>query len=211
MDEKILQYIGSHIDPEPAPLARLYRNTHLTMLYPHMCTDHLQGRLLTMLTRIIAPRTAVEIGTFSGYSALCIAEGLADDNCRLHTFEIDDEHENFIRNHFEQTEYGRRIRLHIGDARQLLPHAVGQPVDMAYVDANKRQYVDYYELLLPLMAQHGVIIADNTLWAGKVADPDCHDAQTKAIRDFNDHVAADNRVERVILPLRDGLTLIRKK
>lgn len=210
MDEEVEQYILDHIDAEGEVLAGIYRSTHIHQLYPRMCSGHLQGRMLKMLTRMVAPRTVLELGTYTGYSALCLAEGLADDNCHVHTIEIDDEKEELIRSNFARSPYGHRITLHIGDALELLPK-INEKFDLALIDANKRDYVEYYEQTLPLMRNGGFIIADNTLWSGKVADIEGKiDPQTAGILRFNDHVAADTRVEKVIIPIRDGLTIIRK-
>lgn len=203
-------YILSHSDPEPPLLAKLNRDVHLQLLYPRMCSGHLQGRILTMLTSMIAPKNALELGTYAGYSALCIAEGLPNGG-HLDTIEIEDEMEDFIRARFAESPYGNRIALHIGDAAKLLPK-LGKRYDMAYMDANKRTYCETYEMLLPMMNPGGFILADNTLWDGKVTDAVAnHDPQTLGITRFNDLVATDPRVTRVILPLRDGLTLIRVK
>ena len=163
-----------------------------------------------MLTRMIQPRRVLELGTFSGYSALCLAEGLADDDCRVDTIEINDEQEDFIREHLALSPYGKRISLHIGDARDIVP-TLGERYDLVFIDANKRQYVEYYDLVMEYLNDGGYIIADNTLWAGKVVDPKAQrEAQTRGILAFNDRVKQDDRVEKVIIPLRDGLTLIRK-
>lgn len=204
-------YIRCHIDPESDYLHRLWRDTQLRLSYGQMASGHVQGRLLAMLTRMIRPRLAVELGTFSGYSALCIAEGM-DEGC-LHTFEICDEQEDFTRPWLEGSPHAARIRFHIGDALRLIPEMDLRDIDMAFIDADKRAYVDFYEMLLPRMRSGGFILADNTLWYGHVVEPDTRgsDRQTLGIKAFNDHLAQDSRVEKVILPLRDGLTLIRKK
>ena len=210
MTDDLERYILDHIDPEPDNLRRLDRDTHLRLLYPRMCSGHLQGRLLKMLVAMIAPRRVLELGTYSAYAALCLAEGLADDQCRVDTIELDDELEDFITEHLAQSPVGHRVHLHIGDALEIMEQ-FDQPFDLIYIDANKRDYVGYYGHALPLLRPGGFIIADNTLWDGKVTDPsEHHDAQTRGIRAFNDLVAADPRVQRVILPLRDGLTIIRK-
>lgn len=201
-------YILAHSDPEPPLLAKLNRDVNLRLLYPRMCSGHLQGRVLSMLTSMIAPRNALEIGTYAGYSALCIAESLLPGG-RLDTVEIDDEMEDFIRERFAASPYGDRITLHIGDSREIVPR-LGRVYDMVYMDADKRTYCETYEMVLPMVRPGGFIIADNTLWDGKVVDTDKnHDPQTLGICRFNDHVATDPRVSRVMLPLRDGLTLIR--
>ncbi len=210
MDQHLEDYILSHSDKEPELLAKLNRDVHLRLLYPRMCSGHLQGRILTMLTRMISPLNVLELGTYAGYSALCIAEGLPEGG-HLDTVEIDDEMEDFIRGQFNSSPFGAKVTLHIGDAAQIVP-SLGKKFDMAFMDANKRTYCETYEMLLPLMNPGGFILADNTLWDGKVTDPAAnHDPQTSGICRFNDMVAADPRVEKVILPLRDGLTLIHIK
>lgn len=203
------EYIECHIDPEPDHLHQLYRRTHLTRLYARMCSGHVQGRLLAMLSKMISPSRILELGTFTGYSALCLAEGLADGG-ELHTVEIDDEAEDELLSLFETAPGGDRITLHIGDALQIIP-TLGQDWDLVFIDANKRSYCQYYDLVLPRVRPGGYIIADNTLWDGKVVDPDAHDPQTEGILAFNDLIAADPRVEKVILPIRDGMTIIRKR
>ncbi|MDE6927211.1 MAG: O-methyltransferase [Muribaculaceae bacterium] len=207
MTDELQEYIEQHISEEPAHLAKLYRHTQLTRLYPRMCSGHIQGRMLKMITQMISPMRVLELGTFTGYSALCMAEGMPE-GAELHTVELDDEYADDIRSYFESAPCGGKITLHIGDALELTRQLPG-PWDMVFIDANKRQYSEYYKAVLPLVPSGGYIIADNTLWSGKVTE-DCHDAQTDAIRRFNDLVAADARVEKVILPLRDGMTIIRK-
>lgn len=202
-------YILSHIDEESPYLKALYRATHLHLLYPRMASGHLQGRLLKMLVQMIRPRQVLEIGTYSGYSALCIAEALADD-ALLHTFEINDEQEEFTRPWLEGSPYADRIRFYIGDALELVPQ-LNLTFDLAFIDGDKRRYADYYRMVLPRLTAGGYLLADNTLWDGHVVEESAHDAQTEGIRHFNDLVAADPHVEKVILPLRDGLTLIHKK
>lgn len=211
MSEELEEYILAHIDEEGEDLTRLNRETHLYHLRPRMCSGHLQGRLLKMFVRMINPQNILELGTFTGYSALCFAEGLTAPDAELHTIEIDDELEDFIRSHFETSPLAERIHLHIGDAREILP-TLGKTFDLVFMDANKREYCEYYDLVFPLLSPGGFIIADNTLWDGKVVDWGKKlDAQTEGILKFNDYVAKDNRVEKVIIPLRDGLTIIYKK
>ncbi len=204
------EYILGHISPEPPNLERLYRHTHLTCLYPRMCSGHLQGRLLAMLTAMIKPRRVLELGAFTGYSALCLAENLGP-GCELHTIEIDDEMADHLESLFATSPGGDRITLHVGDALEVIPTLPGT-WDMVYIDANKRDYEAYLDLLIPRMNPGAFILADNTLWDDKVLDPVTnHDAQTTALAAFNDRVATDPRLETVILPLRDGLTLLRLK
>ena len=211
-DDIVEEYIAGHIDPEGDYLHRLWRDTQLRLSYGQMASGHIQGRLLKMLTQMIRPRLAVELGTFSGYSALCIAEGL-DDGAVLHTFEVYDEQEDFTRPWIEGSAYADRIQLHIGDALALIPQMGLSDIDMAFIDADKRHYVEFYEMLLPRMRPGGFIVADNTLWYGHVVEQHTRksDLQTLGIKRFNDLLAADERVEKVIVPVRDGLTLIRKK
>lgn len=204
------QYILDHIDNEGQLLSQLNRDTHVNLLRPRMLSGHLQGRILKMICRMIAPVRILELGTFTGYSALCMAEALPD-NGELHTIEIDDELETFIRKYFDRSPYRDRIHLHIGDAREVVPRLDGT-FDMVFIDANKRLYCDYYDLVFNKVRPGGFILADNTLWDGKILQsPLPSDAQTIGIMRFNEKVATDTRVEKVILPLRDGLTLIYKK
>ena len=203
-------YILSHIEPEPEYLYRLWRATNIYMLHGRMASGHLQGRLLKMLVQMIRPKNILEVGTFSGYSALCMAEGL-EAGGKVYTFEINDEQEDFTRPWIEQSPVADKIEFIIGDAISEAPK-LGVTFDMAFVDGDKRTYVETYEMVLQLLNPGGFILADNTLWDGHVTDPAYdHDHQTQGIRRFNDYIAQDTRVEQVILPLRDGLTLIRKK
>ena len=205
----INDYILDHIDAEPEYLYRLWRATNIHMLHGRMASGHLQGRLLKMLVTMIRPRNILEVGTFSGYSALCLAEGLEPDG-RVYTFEINDEQEDFTRPWIEQSPWADKVNFIIGDAVTEAPR-LGVTFDMAFIDGDKRKYLETYKMALKVVRQGGFIVADNTLWDGHVVDPDYdRDPQTRGIETFNDFVACDPRVERVILPLRDGLTLIRK-
>ncbi|MBQ6652915.1 MAG: O-methyltransferase [Prevotella sp.] len=202
-------YLLQHIDPEPDYLYRLWRATNVETIHGRMASGHLQGRLLKMLVEMICPKNVLEVGTFSGYSAICMAEGLSDDG-HLHTFEINDEMEDFARKWIGGSSVADRITLHIGDANILAPQ-LGITFDMAFLDGDKRTYVETYETLLPIIRPGGFILADNTLWDGHVVDHAYdHDHQTQGIEQFNDYVASDPRTEQVILPLRDGLTIVRK-
>ena len=203
-------YILKHIDEEGDYLNALYRATNIQLLRPRMVSGHLQGRLLKMFVKMIRPQNVLEIGTYSGYSALCMAEGL-EEGAMLYTFEINDEQEDFTRPWIEKSSYADKIKFYIGDVMHLLP-SMDIVFDMAFIDGNKRCYLDYYELVLSKLRKGGFILADNTLWDGHVLDdPKQSDQQTIGIKAFNDFVANDKRVEKVILPLRDGLTIIRKK
>ena len=204
------EYILRHIDAEGDYLHALWRETQLRFAYPQMVSGHLQGRLLKMLVEMKKPLRVLELGTFSGYSTLCMAEGLPS-GAEIHTFEVFDENEDFLRRWFAGSAYRDRIHLHIGDALQLVPQ-MQAGWDFAFIDADKREYPAYYEMLLPRMNQGGILVADNTLWYGRVTEQAREsDAQTRGVQRFNDLVAADSRVEKVILPLRDGLTIVRVK
>ena len=210
MTEDIEKYVLAHSEPEGDYLYRLYRATNIHTIHGRMASGHLQGRLLKMLVSMIRPKNILEVGTFSGYSAICMAEGL-DEGGKVWTFEINDEMEDFTRPWIANSPVADKIDFRIGDANVEAPK-LGVTFDLAFVDGDKRTYVETYEMVLRLLRHGGYIIADNTLWDGHVTDPAYdHDHQTQGIRQFNDHVAADNRVEQVIVPLRDGLTLIRKK
>lgn len=210
MTEDIEKYVLAHSEPEGDYLYRLYRATNIHTIHGRMASGHLQGRMLKMLVRMIRPKNILEVGTFSGYSAICMAEGL-DKGGKVWTFEINDEMEDFTRPWIENSPVADKIDFRIGDANVEAPK-LGVTFDLAFVDGDKRTYVETYEMVLRLLRPGGYIIADNTLWDGHVTDPAYdHDHQTQGIRQFNDYVAADNRVEQVIVPLRDGLTLIRKK
>ena len=203
------EYILKHTDTEPDYLAQINRTTHLRVLNPRMLSGHLQGRVLAMFSHMMNPDRVLEIGTFTGYSALCLAEGLSDSGI-VHTIEFDDELEELIRSNLQLSPLGSSIQLHIGDARSVIP-TLNETFDLVFMDGDKREYQEYLELVLPKLRKGGIILADNTLWDGKVlSDTDSKDPQTQAVKMFNVHLANDKRVEKVMLPLRDGLTLIRK-
>lgn len=214
------EYVLRHIDPEPDVLHQVQRLTHLRLTYTRMCSGHLQGRMLKMLCSLTGAHRILELGTFSGYSAISMAEALTPDPLtgqeELHTIEVFDELEDFIReNLLRAGSLGQKIHLHLGDAESLIPQIseeVKAPWDICFIDADKRRYLEYYELVLPYMRQGGLILADNTLWDGKVLDPHPKesDLQTQGLQKFNVFVAKDTRIEKVILPMRDGLTIIRK-
>lgn len=204
-----MDYLLSHISPEPDYLHRLWRATNIELLHGRMASGHLQGRLLKMLVQMMRPKAVLEVGTFSGYSALSMAEGL-DGEAHLWTFEINDEMEPFTRRWIDGSPWADKITFTIGDALVEAPR-LGVTFDMAFIDGDKRTYCQCYQAVLPLLREGGVMIADNTLWDGHVVDPAYdRDAQTLGIRAFNNLVAADPRVSNVMLPVRDGLTLIRK-
>lgn len=218
------EYIEQHSSPENAVLQQITRSTHLEVINPRMLSGHVQGRVLSMISQMIRPKRILELGTFTGYSALCLAEGLTEDG-RLVTLEHNDEMESSIRRNFALSPLGEKIELVIGDAKETLENfelrikdlelgAVsdrGEQFDLVFIDADKKEYCDYLDLVLPLVREGGWILADNTLWDGHIVDSAYDkDKQTIGLRAFNDKVAQDERLEKVILPLRDGLTIIRK-
>lgn len=203
------EYISAHIEPESNLLKSLYRETNIKLLNPRMASGHIQGRLLKSFVQMIKPKSVLELGTFTGYATLCMAEGLPEDG-HIDTIEIDDELESFIKRWIAKSPYSNKISLHIGDALEIVPR-LEKDFDLIFLDAEKREYPDYYKRLFKYLKVGGYIIADNTLWDGHVVDPEySKDRQTKAIKEFNDIVAADTRVTVSIVPIRDGLTLIRR-
>ncbi|AHJ98879.1 O-methyltransferase [Hymenobacter swuensis] len=206
------RYADHHTTPESPLLARLNRETHVQLLHARMLSGHAQGRLLSMISHMIRPRRVLELGTFTGYSALCLAEGLAEDG-RLHTIEQNPELETRIRRYVREAGEEARLQLHIGNARDILP-TLAEIWDLVFIDADKINNDTYYELVLPQVRPGGFLLIDNVLWGGKVLDEypvKLSDKDTHAVRAFNDKVQADERVENVFLPLRDGLFLVRKR
>lgn len=222
----IFEYIEQHSSAESDVLKQITRSTHLEVINPRMLSGHIQGRVLSMISKMIQPKRILELGTFTGYSALCLAEGLTEDG-KLVTIEHNDEMEESIRRNLALTPLGEKVELMIGDAKETLRllgdkamrqeakdtvNDRGDAFDLVFIDADKKEYCDYLDLVLPLMVEGGWILADNTLWDGHIIDPAYDkDRQTVALRAFNDKVAQDERLEKVILPLRDGLTIIRVK
>ncbi len=205
----IEDYILSHIEEEPDYLAEINRETWVKQINPRMCSGHLQGRVLSMLGKMVQPKNILELGTFTGYSALCLAESLPEDGC-LDTIEIDDELEDFIRANFGKTPLGEKINLFIGNALEIIP-TLNKMYDLVFIDADKSQYIQYYDTVFPHVRAGGFIFVDNTLWNGKVIEDVQHnDKQTHEILRFNDKIKSDKRIEKVILPMRDGLTIVRK-
>ena len=203
------EYITQHTTPEDEALGWIVRQTHQRAIHPRMLTGVVQGRLLTMVSVMLAPKRILEIGTFTGYSALCLAKGLAPQGV-LHTIEKDDELEDLIREGIAVGKADGRIVLHIGDALQVIPH-LDETFDLVYIDGDKREYIAYYQAVMPTLRQGGFILADNVLWDGKVLeDPLPPDPFTQGIAAFNALVQADPQVENVLLPLRDGLMMVRK-
>ena len=208
--EAIEEYILSHSDHEGELLAALNRDANVNLLRPRMLSGHLQGRILKMFCRMLAPKRVLEIGTYTAYATLCMAEGMASDG-RIHTIEINDEMEDFINKYLDRSPHKEKITVHFGDALEVIPKLGGE-FDLVFIDADKRLYSEYYDLVFPMVRPGGLILADNTLWDGHVVEvPRSADKQTLGIMAFNDKIKRDDRVEKVILPLRDGLTMIWKK
>ncbi|MDR0864267.1 MAG: O-methyltransferase [Candidatus Symbiothrix sp.] len=205
----IEDYIVDHIDGEGELLSKLNRDAHVNLLRPRMISGHLQGRILKMLVRLHRPQRILEIGTYTGYATLCLAEALPE-GAEIHTIEKDEEMEDFIWKQFNPSGLKDKIHLHIGDALEIIPRLEGN-FDMVFIDADKRLYNEYYDLVFDKVNPGGIILADNTLWSGKVLEaPHSGDKQTIGILNFNEKIKQDTRIEKVILPLRDGLTIIYK-
>ena len=209
-DTRLTEYAEHHSTPEPPVLARLNRETHLSQVYPQMLAGHLQGTFLRMISQMIRPVRILEIGTFTGYSAITLAMGL-QENGLLHTIEVNPEQADMIQRYIRDADLADRIILHIGDALKIIP-TLNETWDLVFIDADKPNYLNYYEMVLPLVRPGGFILADNVLWDGKVLkDPEKMDRDTAEIVRFNEYVQKDDRVENMILPLRDGIMMIRKK
>ena len=210
--EEIEAYALDHSDTEPPLLARLNRDAHVKLLRPRMIAGHLQGRALKMCCRMMRPKRLLEIGTYTGYATFCLAEG-TDPDAEIHTVEINDEMEPFFRTYWQEHPDRMKIHPYWDDIRRVLPQLGPEPFDLVYIDADKRDYCAYYDLVFPLVRPGGLILADNTLWSGKVVKEDAAhtDTQARGIMAFNELIRNDNRVEKVLLPLRDGLTVIWKK
>ena len=205
--EELEEYCEAHSTPESDLLYRLNRETNLKCIKPRMISGHLQGRLLSFISQMMRPKRILEIGTYTGYATLCLAEGLADDG-RIDTIEVDEELEEMIRRYFSQSAYNEKITLHIGDALQVLKQ-LDATWDLVFMDAEKDDYIAYYELVLPRLRQGGIILADNVLWSGKVIqEVKTGDKETRALMKFNDYILEDKRVKNFLLPFRDGIMVI---
>ncbi len=202
-------YLEDHCDPEPSELRAINRETYLKVLKPHMLSGHYQGRLLSLLSKMMQPRRILELGTFTGYSTICLAEGLTDDGI-IHTIEVEAELEEMLIQHFKSTNVEKKIRLHFGPAAQIIVQIQEDSFDLVFIDADKRNNLLYFQLVFDKVRSGGLIIIDNVLWKGKVYGSES-DTDTKLIRELNDHIANESRVEKLILPVRDGIMLIRKK
>jgi caffeoyl-CoA O-methyltransferase len=206
-DADIQRYAELNTSPEPEYLQRINRDTHAQVLSPRMLSGHYQGRLLRMISLMIRPQSILEIGTYTGYSALCLAEGLAPGG-KIITIDINEELENRVRKNFSASPFASVIEFICGDARKIIPGLNINP-DLVFIDADKKGYAEYYNLILPKLRPGGWILVDNVLWDGKVTEEN-PDTKTRIILDFNKMIAADERVEKILIPIRDGLTLIRK-
>ena len=202
-------YLESHCGPEPGHLRAINRETYLKVLKPHMLSGHYQGRVLSFVSKLIRPKRIIEVGTFTGYATLCLAEGLTDDG-EIHTIEANRELEEMLNSHFKLTNVEKKIKLHFGEAEQIIAGLPYNDFDLAFIDADKKNNYTYFAQLLDKVRSGGLIIIDNVLWKGKVYGNE-NDADTQLIRKLNDQIAADTRVEKIILPVRDGLLVIRKK
>jgi len=209
LPDDLQAYLDMHCEPEPDVLKYINRETHLKVLKPNMLTGHYQGRVLSMMSKMIRPRRILEIGTFTGYATICLAEGLTEDGV-IHTIEANVEMEEMLNKHFSLTDVGKKIKLHFGPAAQIISTIDEKVYDLVFIDADKKNNFLYFELIFDKVRSGGLIIIDNVLWKGKVYGAE-NDADTQSFRQLNDQIAADPRVEKLILPVRDGLLVIQKK
>lgn len=210
IDEVLANYANAHSSEEPAILKKLNRETHLKMMQSRMLSGHLQGRLLSLLSHLTRPKCILEIGTYTGYSAICLAEGLAEGGI-LHTIDNNPERDVFVNRFIDEAKMADKIRTYIGDARLVIPTIIGE-FDIVFIDADKSGYAEYYDLIIDRVKQGGIIITDNVLWSGKVIEPvKANDEDTRLICAYNEKIASDTRVEVVLLPIRDGISIARKK
>ena len=208
ISQHLEDYIEQHSEKEPALLAALNKETYQKILLPRMLSGHFQGRVLSMLSKLIRPLNILEIGTYTGYSALCLCEGM-QENGQLHTIDIKEELIDFQRKHFDKSPWGNQIVQHLGEAVAIIP-TIELKFDLVFIDADKENYLNYFELILPKMNKGGIILSDNVLWSGKVLEPlHPNDLSTKVLIEYNQLLATDARIETVLLPIRDGLTVSR--
>ena len=208
ISQELEDYIEQHSEKEPALLAALNKETYQKILLPRMLSGHFQGRVLSMLSKLIRPLNILEIGTYTGYSALCLCEGM-QENGQLHTIDIKEELVDFQRKHFDKSPWGNQIIQHLGEAVTIIP-TLDVKFDLVFIDADKENYLNYFELILPKMNKGSIILSDNVLWSGKVLEPlHPNDESTKVLMEYNKVLATDSRVETVLLPIRDGLTVSR--
>ncbi len=208
ISEELEDYIERHSEKEPELLAALNKETYQKVLLPRMLSGHFQGRVLSMLSKLIRPTNILEIGTYTGYSALCLCEGMQDDGA-MHTIDIKEELVDFQRKYFDKSPWGNQITQHLGEALTIIP-TLDLKFDLVFIDADKENYLHYYELIVPKMNRGGIILSDNVLWSGKVVEPlEPNDVSTNVLVEYNAHLKNDPRVETVLLPIRDGLTVSR--
>ena len=209
ISQELDQYCCAHTADENDLLKRVNRETHVEVLQPRMLSGHFQGRVLSMLSKMIQPQRILEIGTYTGYSALCMAEGLSPDG-KLVTIDVNEELANRVQGYFDASAFAKQINYIISPALDVIP-TLNETWDLVFIDADKQNYIEYYELILPLVRSGGYVILDNVLWSGKVAEPDKNDKDTVLLRKLNELIHEDERVEEVLLPIRDGLMIARKK
>lgn len=211
IDTNIQAYADQHSAHEPQILQELNRETHAKVMSPRMLSGHFQGRLLSLFSKMLQPKLIIEVGTYTGYSALCLAEGLAEGG-KLHTIDINPEQENRIRNYIDKAGFKNKIELHIGNAKDIIPQIEGN-IDLVFIDADKSNYYTYFELVANRMNSGGLIIADNVLWSGKILDEKerIKDKDTQALHEFNELTSKNEQFEPILLPIRDGLMVLRKK
>lgn len=209
LPDDLQSYLDNHCEPEPEWLQNINRETYLKVLRPHMLSGHYQGRVLSFFSKLLQPKLILEVGTFTGYATICLAEGLTDEGV-IHTIEVNRELEEMLNSHFNSTSVGKKIKLHFGEAEHIIGTLPYNDFDIVFIDADKKNNYTYFQLVLDKVRSGGLIIIDNVLWKGKVYGDD-KDADTQLIRQLNDLVTADARVEKLILPVRDGLLIIRKK
>ncbi|WP_291275725.1 O-methyltransferase [Flavobacterium sp.] len=210
ISEELENYVAQHSQPEPELLAKLNKETHQKILQPRMLSGHFQGRVLSMLSKLIRPKTILEIGTYTGYAALCLAEGLSEEGM-LHTIDNNEELVEFQKKYFEASDYKNQIVQHLGNALEIIP-TLEQKFDLVFIDADKENYSNYFNMIVPMIHKGGVILSDNVLWSGKIlGEVKPNDKSTKALLAYNKLINEDERVETVLLPIRDGLTVTRVK
>ncbi|SEM07315.1 Predicted O-methyltransferase YrrM [bacterium A37T11] len=209
LSELLTDYLTDHGDAEPPLLASINRETHLKETRPHMLSGHYQGRILSMISRLLAPTSILEIGTFTGYATLCLSEGLAPQGC-IHTIDINEELQERVQSYFEKSGLAAKIHYHIGPALEVIP-TIPELFDLVFIDADKQNNRAYYDLVFDRVRPGGLILIDNVLWKGKVLEKETPDKQTASVLALNAYIAADQRTEKIMLPVRDGIFLIRKK
>jgi caffeoyl-CoA O-methyltransferase len=210
LSDKLDDYVVKHSEDEPELLQQLTRETYQKILQPRMLSGHYQGRVLSMISKLVNPKYILEIGTYTGYSALCLAEGLQSEG-ELHTIDVNEELADFQRKYFDASDYGKQIHQYVGDAMEIIPN-LDITFDLVFIDADKENYTNYFHLIIDKLKPGGIILSDNVLWSGKVIEPlDEKDISTKAILEYNQLLKTDERVETVLLSIRDGLTISRKK